>query len=263
MKNLNLTSLLCAVFGALVFVTIVNCGGSSTTEATASSTPTETEEAAPAVQEAACIWDNVAVRDTPSDKGKYLTAISIGEMITFVPEEKDTADKFVKIRLNDGTEGWAKKDFVILDATSHVFINDADVYSRPDALTKGDKKFSKYDIIAVISTKDDFAEVKGKRSEGKWIETAWVKKSNLSPQKLDIASAKFIKKALGAAEDEAKAKGLEDILNNADLSGSAFLTDLPQMINELRGITEEEYYEEGGDGTEEETQEEDGGDGGK
>lgn len=251
MKNLNPSSLLCSLFGAVVFITLVNCGG-STTEATASSTEVPDEPAAPTTQEAACIWDNVAVRDTPSDKGKYLTAISIGEMISFIPDETDTADKFVKIRLNDGTEGWAKKDFVIVNSAAHVFINDADVYNRPDALTKADKKFSKYDIIAVISTKDDFAEVKGKRSDGKWIETAWVKKSNLSQQKLDIASAKFIKKALTATDDEAKAKGLEDILNNPDLSGSAFLTDLPQMINQFRGVTEEYYEEEseGGDETE-------------
>jgi hypothetical protein len=135
---------------------------------------------------------------------------------------------------------------VIPKATSYVFINDADIYNRPDALTKGDKKFSKYDIIAVISLKDDFAEVKGKRYEGKWIETGWVKLANLSHQKIDIVCAKFINEALSAPGDQEKAQGLEEILNNTDLSGSVFLSDLPELISTLRGMMHEEEgdYEE-------------------
>ena len=237
MKKLNLGALLIIAFNSIVLLIITSCGGSTTETSTAS-----TSEDVEVITEnaAACIWDNVSVRDTPNEKGKYLTAISIGEMVTFIEEEKDTADKYIKVRLNDGTEGWARKDFVIPDATSYVFINDTDVYTRPDALTKADKKFSKYDIIAVISTKDDFAEIKGKRSEGKWIETAWVKISNLSRQKIDIASAKFIQKALADPDDQAKAKGLEDILNNGDLSGSVFLSDLPEIISTLSGMLKEE-----------------------
>ena len=243
MKKLNITSLLTVILSSMVLLIIASCGGSPT-ETTAAGSTSEEAEVKPE-NAAACIWDNVAVRETPTDKGKYLTAISIGEIVTFL-EEKDSADKFIKVRLNDGTEGWAKKDFVIPNATSYVFINDADVYSRPDALTKTNKKFSKYDIIAVISTKDDFAEIKGKRSDGKWIETAWVKMSNLSQQKVDIASAKFIAKALADPDDQVKAKGLEDILNNGDLSGSVFLSDLPEIISTLRGMVHEEEgdYEE-------------------
>ena len=238
MNKLNLKSLTIFTLTSSILITIASCGGGSSTETTTSTADAEEFEA-PDEDAAACIWDNVAVRETPTEKGKYLTAISIGEMVTFVEDEKDTADKFIKVRLNDGKEGWARKDFVLPRTTSFVFINDADVYNRPDALTKTDKKFSKYDIIAVISTKGDFAEVKGKRSEGKWIETAWVKMSNLTQQKIDIASAKFIKKALAAETDEAKIKGLEEILNNSDLSGSAFLSDLPELISELKGSIHE------------------------
>src|SRR5688572_25248617 len=127
MKKLNITSLLTVILSSMVLLIIASCGGSPT-ETTAAGSTSEEAEVKPE-NAAACIWDNVAVRETPTDKGKYLTAISIGEIVTFL-EEKDSADKFIKVRLNDGTEGWAKKDFVIPNATSYVFINDADVYSR-------------------------------------------------------------------------------------------------------------------------------------
>ncbi|HYG04083.1 MAG TPA: SH3 domain-containing protein [Chryseosolibacter sp.] len=193
---------------------------------------------------ASCIWDNVALRQDPSDKGKYLTALSIGEVVTVLPNAIDTADVYVKIRLNDGTEGWSKKDFIVSNGQPHVNIKDADIYNRPDALTKTDKKFSKYDIVAVTSSREDFLEVKGKRSDGKWIETGWIKSSNLSNNKLDIAAAKFIQKALAEKNDEKKITVLQEIASNSDLKDSQLIVELHEIINTIQAKQMEIVTEE-------------------
>lgn len=65
---------------------------------------TEVEE-----KTAVCIWDKVAVRETPSSKGKWKTSLSVGEVLTSLGEEAiDTLAKnrkYTKVRLGDGTEG--------------------------------------------------------------------------------------------------------------------------------------------------------------
>lgn len=151
-----------------------------------------------------------------------------------LPDAIDTANAYVKIRLNDGSEGWSKKDFIVSNAQPHVTVTDADVYNRPDALTKTDKKFSKYDIVAVTSTKDDFFEVKGKRSDGKWIETGWIKGANLSNNKLDIAAAKFIQKAFAEKDEQKKITALQEIAGNTDLKDSKLVGELNEIITTLQ-----------------------------
>lgn len=186
--------------------------------------------------EAVGIWDKVSVRATPSDDGKWLTSVSLGESLTYLGEEaKDSNDKvYYKIRLNDGKEGWVRHEFVVPEAKSAVFINESDIYNRPDLLTKSDKKFSKMDIIAVKETQDDWVEVTGKRTGGKWIENGWVRKSNISLEPVDIAMAKFAKPAMETEDVNSRAKKLEEVLNNVDLSSSAFVVDVKAALDEIK-----------------------------
>ncbi len=183
---------------------------------------------------AVSIWDKVSVRETPDQKGKWLTSLSIGETLVFLNERKSDATddnkEYMKVRLNDGKEGWTRSDFVIPEAQAAVFIEETYVYKRPDLLTKSGDAFSQMDIVAVIETQDDWLKVKGKRSEGKWIDEGWIKASNLSLEAVDIATAKFSKAAL-ANEDEAKRQtAILDIVGNNDLSSSVFIADLQKMI---------------------------------
>src|SRR5258708_38767632 len=109
----------------LASLLIISCSGKKGAD--------QAQESQPATEEtektSACIWDNVPVWETASEKGKYLTAISIGEVVTEldeVPSDSIAAKTFVKIKLGDGTEGWSRKDFIVAGGKSIVFVNDAD-----------------------------------------------------------------------------------------------------------------------------------------
>ncbi|UII29930.1 SH3 domain-containing protein [Fulvivirga ulvae] len=221
---------------------LMACGSKNSEQEATTTADIETDSTAVAETpssnevEAVGIWDKVSVRATPSEDGKWLTSVSLGESLTYLGEEaKDSNDKvYYKIRLNDGKEGWVRHEFVVPEAKSAVFVNESDIYNRPDLLTKSDKKFSKMDIIAVKQTQDDWVEVAGKRTNGKWIETGWVRKSNISYEPVDIAMAKFAKPAMETEDTDSRAKKLEEVLNNVDLSSSAFVTDVKEALDEIR-----------------------------
>jgi len=202
--------------------------------------PQEMKEEVPAV----CVWDNISVRETASSKSKWLTSISLGERIVFMGDEAlDSTDNdrlYYKIRLADDTEGWAIADFIIPESSAGAFIVDADVYKRPDLLTKDDKSFSQMDIVAVKSTQDDWLEVVGRRSGSKWIENGWVKNNTLSQKDVDIAVAKFAAKALNVEDVEEKAEAIQEILDNSDLSGSSFHDLLKAELEQLQAPVEPE-----------------------
>ncbi|GHM99972.1 hypothetical protein WSM22_14620 [Cytophagales bacterium WSM2-2] len=179
--------------------------------------------------QATCIWDNVPMREGADEKSKYITALSIGETMTVISPEAADSTKAAKehfhVKLVDGTAGWVKKDFLVENSKPMVFVRNSDIYSRPEALTKTAKKYSKYDIVAVSASKDGFVSVKGKRTEGQWIESGWVKSNNLSGELLDISAAKFIAKAMTEKDPQKREKALSEVFANPDLQGSIFASD--------------------------------------
>ena len=185
---------------------------------------------------AVSIWDKVSVRAVPSGDGKWLTSVNLGETLTYLKEEAtdDKDKKYYKVRLNDGKEGWVRYEFVVPEAKPAVFAKDADIYSRPDLLTKTNKKFSKMDIIAVKQTQGDWVEITGKRSDGQWIETGWAKTNNISFEQVDIAMAKFAKPVMDMKMSDEKAEKLEEVLNNTDLNSSNFMADIKAALDEIK-----------------------------
>ncbi len=200
---------------------------------------------------AVCIWDRVSLYDAPSDKAKWLTAVSLGEKVTFLNETAiDSAVskpvEYLKIKLLDGKTGWVRTDFVVLDARPAVFINDANYYNRPDLMTKSNNTFSLMDIVAVKGDQDGWVEIKGKRSKGSWIETGWIKPENLSFEEVDLAVAKFTIAALALKDEAKKLEALNEIAANPDFSSSVFMQLVQEKIYELQPDEEyEDYYDEG------------------
>lgn len=204
-------------------------------EAAAESQEMEEIEEVPAV----CIWDKISVRETADSNGKWVTALSVGESLTYLGIDSTNADKtYAKVLLNDGKEGWALKSFIVSDANSAVVRTDINLYSRPDLLTKSDKVFKMMDIVASIETQGDWMKIKGRRSGAKWIDEGWVKADNISLEAVDIATAKFANEALELEDDEEKMNALIDITSNSDLAGSVFITELELMLTEISGVDE-------------------------
>ena len=136
-----------------IAVMLINCSGNKNNPGSGSNGDSTVTEANYAV----CIWDKTPLKETPDEKGKWLASLSLGEKCTYMDDKKEvnigTKDvTFYKIKLQDGKEGWAQSDLIILNSRPATFIQNADIYSRPDLLTKTPNKFSKMDIVAVKST---------------------------------------------------------------------------------------------------------------
>lgn len=187
--------------------------------------------------DAVCIWDKVSVREEPKATAKWKTSISVGEKLVFLGAEAiDSVDKnrkYYNVKLADGTEGWSVADFIVPEATVGVFLAENFIYKRPDLLTKTENRFSIMDIVAIKSVQDDWVEVTGKRSEGKWIESGWVKEGNISKESLDVAVAKFGKIAFDKSDIATQVEGLKEILDNSDFARSAFIPMIQERYNEL------------------------------
>jgi hypothetical protein len=196
---------------------------------------------------AVCVFDRASLKETPEEKGKWLEALSIGEKCEYLDDTKEDNSgskevKYYKVRLQGGKEGWVQANLMSLNSKPAALNQDADVYSRPDLLTKTAKKYSKMDIVAVSATEGDFIQVTGKRRDGKWVESGWIKSTNVTYSDVDIAVAKFGRKAL-AITDEAKQKeAIQEILNNTDFSNSIFIQDLNSIANPEENVDDPSSY---------------------
>ena len=235
-------------FASLVLIVLFAfaCGsGSENANAEAASEEELTEES-PIVTmtKAVCIWNEVSVRATPDAKGKWLTSISIGEALEYLgedaPDAQDPKKTYTRVKLTDGTEGWSRKDFIIENGEVAVFLENNAIYKRPDLLTKTDHEFSQMDIVAIKSTQGDWVEVSGKRKEGTWITTGWVKGNKLSKKAEDVAVAKFGRAALNEEEPAAQKEQLKEILDNPDLNSSKFIPFIEASYNALKAPEVEE-----------------------
>lgn len=206
---------------------------------------------------AVCVWNKVSLRVEPSEKSKWLAAINLGEKVTFLDEKATDASgkkpiEFVKVALQDGKEGWVRADYIVLNSEPAVFIYNATIYNRPDLLTKSDKNFNAMDIVAVKTGEDtSWLEVIGKRADGQWIETGWVKPENLSYLDTDIAVAIFTQAAIAEKDDDKRLSMLQEISANSDLSNSFFMSSVYDMISYLSGdgeYSDEGEYESGEEG---------------
>lgn len=186
---------------------------------------------------AVCIWDKVSLKESPEEKGKWLASMSLGEKCTYLESTKeDNSGKkpvtYYKVQLQDKQEGWVQSDFVILKSKPAAIVKDAEVYSRPDLLTKTNKSFSVMDIVAVKSEQGDFIEVAGKRKSGKWIETGWIKPSNVTYADVDIAVAKYGSKAMEITDRQKRNGAINEVINNSDYKSSVFINTLFHIVDD-------------------------------
>lgn len=139
-----------------------------------------------------CLWKEVSLREAPTEKGKYVTSVSLGEQFEVTSDTaSETVDSrkmvYHRIKLSDGATGWIRKDFIAVDAKAGAFIADATVYKRPDLMTGTKKSFKYLDYVAIKQTSEDgWSEVIGKRKDDKWFTTGWVRTEALSTMDADV-----------------------------------------------------------------------------
>ena len=98
---------------AAFIATIFGCNPASSDK---NGTP-ESSAVGPSSATAMCIWKEVAIRDSPSEKAKYLTSVYLGEKLQVLADtSSETVNgklhHYQRIKLGDGMEGWIRTDFI-------------------------------------------------------------------------------------------------------------------------------------------------------
>lgn len=223
------------VFYLTVALGFYSCGSHSDKTASADSASQVGSASSAAQPYAICIWDKASLKETPEEKGKWITSINLGEKVVSLDESQiDEASakkrEYLKIKLIDGKEGWVQKDFFVKNAKAAVLTAETDLYARPDLLAKSNKTFKRMDVVAVSEESDDWIKIKGKRKDGTWIDEGYVKAKNVSYADQDVAFAVFCKKALAISDTNKQIDELTKLVNNSDLAGSQFAADIRAML---------------------------------
>ena len=228
---------------AILAFGLLSCSGTETKDKEKQS---KVEEEAPKEVDAVSIWDGISVRKEPSSDGKWLSSISLGEKVlmtgkTAVDSSEDNRE-YVEIKLGDGKQGWVVSDFVE-EGSAVTAIREAQIFKRPDLLTKTDKSFKVMDVLVLMETKDEWVEVKGKSQGEKWFWSGWVKRTDLSDDEVDIAVAVYGQKALEIEDEEKRSEAIKEILENESFISSQFKADLKNELNELNNEEAEKVAE--------------------
>jgi hypothetical protein len=185
-----------------------------------------------------CIWKEVSIKDMPSEKGKYLSTIYLGERFEVLEDTaselvKDRRYKYSKVKLTDGTEGWTLSQFVALNGIPAAFLKETTTYKRPDLMTATKKNFHTIDFVALINQTDDgWAEVIGKRVGDSWFTSGWVRNENLSYKKEDVRVSVLYTKAMEIKDLSSRTTELQTILTNSELQTSSLLAFISESLGD-------------------------------
>jgi hypothetical protein len=236
---------LIAICSSLLF-TIQGCSkkvaeNGNTKTATSSSAPASdnvnevTESSSSGI---VCIWDGVPVREEAKKNGKFISSISLGEVVEdlnkSITDESDKNREYLKVRLSDGKEGWAPTYGLIKQASTSVIKTDASLYKRPDLLTITNVKFSPMEFIAVSNEKEDWIFVTGEQKK----KTGWIKKDAVSSNKEDVAMAIFINKKMAEKDGKNEIEKYKTIVADAPFPNSIFIENLNKKITETEAAVQ-------------------------
>ncbi|MEL6822726.1 MAG: hypothetical protein AAFP70_13265 [Calditrichota bacterium] len=182
---------------------------------------------------AVCIWDGTSLRSIPKVKGRYLSGISLGEQVTWMGIARtDTSTsrkvEYLKIRLSDGTEGWASSSGIIRDASAGAVVQKTYVYLRPDLLTVTEKYFEPMEMVAISKEQEGWLEVVGSQRKKK----GWIRNDGgVSVEKADVAVAILASKAFEISNDSERRNKLKSLIENPQFENSVFISALRTMLS--------------------------------
>jgi SH3-like domain-containing protein len=233
---------------------IMSCGDDNNTDKKdndATNTESDSENVSVNTQEetnVVCLWKAVSLKKEPNSKGKYVTTMYLGESGT--TNGKTVTDStgskvrdYMKIKLGDGTEGWIQANLVAADVVPSAVKSDTKLYNRPDILAPSNKEFNTMQFVVVTETQGEWSKVKGKRPGDGWFSEGWVKSDHLTGSEADITVSILKERALSNSDKSKMIEELEDILDNADLSTSVFISNVRDILDELKLSNEESEVE--------------------
>jgi hypothetical protein len=180
---------------AATMLLAVACSQSPSTDQAAADSTAAPGTSEPVAQPVTIVtWKEIGVRETPSERGKYLTSVYLGEHLqatgdTASEKSGSKRNHYHKVTLSDGKTGWVRDEFIAIDVYPAVIIHDAQIMKRPDAATVTDKRFMTGDFVVVKKREGQFIEVTGKIFQDKWYTTGFVRSDNLSYADIEIQYA--------------------------------------------------------------------------
>ncbi|MDX2248366.1 MAG: hypothetical protein SF052_16400 [Bacteroidia bacterium] len=221
------------LIGLGFYLALISCQGNSISE---NSSPGLSEDIVvdtteiPLEKVAICVWDVAGLRVEPGNKqytkdkkNNYVESVYYGEKVEMLGEEIEIEGEnrnYMKIRLQDGQEGWVHDYVFEKNATLAAVVQEAELYRRPDIMTLRDDKIELGEIVVTMERQGDWIHVSGreKRKKG-WIKTG----DNLSFNTRDVKLALLYYKALQEKTETTQKTRLNEILNDKSFSGSVLL----------------------------------------
>lgn len=219
---------------------VASCNPKSDSSKTETDTKTTEAESTKSEEEKPkaniCVWDKVPVwSETDSKTRKYVAALNMGEKAESLNDDKTVTENgkelvYQHVKLSDNRTGWVDSRFIASHAEAVAITGTLAIYDRPELLAKTERVFEPFDVVAVLKTQGDWAEVYGKRAQGNWMEKVWVKNNSMSKDEKDLAVAVRALRALGNKDETKKLAELKKVANDPDLQGSAFTEELNKRL---------------------------------
>jgi hypothetical protein len=176
---------------------LVACIGCRKSPPSSSPAPVPTADVAAPAQDnpnQIVVTQRTAILPEPDAKAKSIAVVQSGETLVFLGDSADSPtgknESFYKVKLSDGTEGWARNYGLILGHPGAVLL-ETPVYQRPTILAPLHGKLPLGQLVGVQGSQDDFVRV----SASRW-QSGWVRKSDISTDPADVLAAALVGPAM-------------------------------------------------------------------
>lgn len=198
---------------------------------------------------AICVWPVVGLRREPGRKdyttgpnpqSNYLVPVYYGERVEILGDT-DTVESenrvYMKIRLQDGDEGWVYEELFEKSGRLAVMTGESELYRRPDLMTLRDVGLQKGEIVVILEQKDGWIHVSGSKKARKgWIRGV----SGFSFKQDDLKVALLLFKANQLTDTLEQRKRLQGILAEESLKESVLIDLVKNQISTLEESASEE-----------------------
>lgn len=186
-----------------------------------------------------CVIENTSLRTEPSTKGQWTSSLALGETVKLESGPiKDAADpkvEYIKVKLSDGTKGYASTWCIVRGAYVGVVQKTAKIYKRPDLLAESSQQFELMNIVAVEEEKDDWIRVTG---EGR-TKIGWIQNDSIRKDKEDVVTAVLLRKAMRGKGNNIPREEMEAIVSKLPYQDSYFVNVIMEKYEDEE-VEEEE-----------------------
>src|ERR1035437_9934113 len=172
---------------AVGLLACIGCRKSTTAEGAAATPAADVTAPAQDNPDQIVVTQRTAIFPEPDAKAKSLAVVQSGETLVFLGDSAESPNAknefFYKVKLSDGTEGWARNYGLILGHPGAVLL-ETPIYQRPTILASTRGKLPLGQLVGIQGTQDDFVKVAASR----W-QSGWVRKSDISNDPADVLAA--------------------------------------------------------------------------